>query len=314
MAEKQENKYKISVTGIMDFSNTPFHYYSSRILKNRPTSVAMQDGTALHYAVLEPERFEKEVYVKSFVPEGKILVDTIAELKKYLDCHKVEYKKSAKKPELMELFLVLRTELRDEVPLTKIEIDLIFAEKVRITEGSMSSVLKMRESALAHPWVKSNIDRGEKEVFVNGIIDGVSIRGRLDWAFQSQINQSVITDLKKCRSARRWDWEKTVYDMKYFVQAYLYSELYRQTFGRDVLYAYIPVEGAWPYITEVYAADDAQLDAGERVVKMALARFKKCVDTNHWPAYSDGKVQPCSLPEYGFKNIIAQEEWGEEGY
>lgn len=309
-----KNRYSMAVTGVMDFSITPFHYYNFQILKNRPASNAMLEGRALHLAVLEPEKFESEVYTTTFVPEGKFLYDTIADFKRYLTLHGKEHPKG-KRDDFLKRFLEVRTAVHDESAITKPELDQILAQKTKISEGAYENICSMRDSVLSHPWVKAHIGCGNKEEKLIGEIDGVEIRGRTDWFFQSQrTGQWVIADLKKCRSARRWNWEKTVYENNYFIQAYLYRELFRQNYGEDALYAYIPCEGSAPFITEVYSADDAQIDAGERVVKIALARFKECVDSNKWPAYSDGKVQPCSIPEYGMKNIIALEEWGTEAY
>lgn len=294
-----ENK-TISVSGVMDFCESPFHFYTWNILKDRPESTAMLEGRALHLAVLEPEKFEDQVYTHVRVPNGYHLVDTVDDLKAYIEKRGVPVPKG-KKEVLVNTF----KELRDEFAITKDELLLMYADKTLLTEKSYENTLKMQKSVRAHEFVKRYIDQeGDKELYLKGEVEGVEIRGRIDWVFYSaSMNQYIVNDLKKTTSAKRRDWERTILARKYFIQAWLYMELIRQNFGKDCLYSYVVVEGASPFITEVYAADDGQLDAGEQLTRLKLNQYKKCLDENKWPTYSDGKIQPCSLPKYGFDEI-----------
>lgn len=307
-------KYSISVTGLMDFCITPKHYHSFHIKKEREPSEAMTEGIALHLAVLEPEVFPLRVYTDMVAPEGVAVLRTVSDYRDWLKGTGEKLKSGLAKRELVDLYNQKQLLRKDGTVMREDELEQLYADKIRLTPATMSRVLRMRDSLLEHRFVNKYISNpdAQKEVRVEGVVHGVHVRGRIDWMFYNKdLDRIVIIDVKKCTNASRWQWEKTVYDRRYFIQAYLYSELVKQMFGKDTLYAYAICEGALPFCAEVYAADDGQLDAGEQLSEYQLQRFKECCDSDTWQAYSDGNIQNCSLPKYGYDSIASILEHGE---
>lgn len=89
---------KINVSGIKQFNTSPAYYESCQILNEVEPTKAMDLGTKLHYAILEPEKFEA-----LFCPEpGEIpldVVDTLDDLKEW--CKREGLKVSGTKADLV---------------------------------------------------------------------------------------------------------------------------------------------------------------------------------------------------------------------
>jgi hypothetical protein len=304
--QTEKPKYSITVTGLMDFCESPAHYESFHILKEREPSDAMLEGSAFHLAVLEPEKFDEMVYTKMDPPKGCHIVNTVDELKAYITMK--GGKPKGKKSELIELF----KKCRDEFALLPEEIESKYEGKIKLTDKKYEGMIKGRNKVLSHPTIIKFQDQGlghEKEKKLEGEIEGVHIRGKLDWWFyQQRMDRLIVNDLKRSQSAKSHKWQRTVFDRLYFIQAWVYCELIRQNFQKETLYNYIVSESALPHICEVYAADDAQLDAGERMSRFFLNRFKKCTDANYWPGYSDGTIQPCGMTEFQMQTVLDMTE------
>jgi hypothetical protein len=171
---------------------------------------------------------------------------------------------------------------------------------------------EMRDSLLAHKFVKRYLPYGKKEMFVEGVIEDMHVRGRIDWMIDDPALPYIIcVDVKKTKSAKFLLFRGDIWNRWLFVQAALYSKLLEMQFGRPVLYVWLACESTGPKIVEAYSANEAVLEAGETAYKGALNRLKECFETDEWPGYTNGMVTNMDLPSYGFDKI-AEMDRGED--
>lgn len=296
-----DSTLSISVTGVMDILKSPMHYKAFHIDKLREPSKSMEEGTALHYAVFEPKKFETEVYVNYECPPDYELLRLVDDFKNYLKDKGLPV--SGKKEELVARVLEHRG--NDKV-LTEGEVEALYQDKIRLTETQHQNIIRIRDNALKNKLLAYYRQSGEAKVeqYMKGEIKGVEIRGRLDWmALNKNLNRYIIVDLKKCASAQFRDFQRNMAYMNYHVQAYLYSELVKQNFESESLYAWLACETALPHVCEMYACDEGTLEAGKQITEYAIEVYKECMKTDFWPGYSTGDIQNINLPNWAFDEI-----------
>jgi len=305
--EKIEPKYKASVTGIMDYLISPAHYYSFRVLKEREPSDAMVEGIALHMAVLEPDKFEETVFRKAIpTPKGWQVLRTADDMKIFLKSQ--NEKVTGKKEDLIKRIKEIRDNIKPASPiLFESEFASINSAKMILTEGTYDKIIKIRDKVHAHKFFSHYKGKGTCEQFVEGEIEGVHVRGKIDWNFFiEEMDKFLIMDLKKTTGSDLFTFQKTIWYSRLYVQAWLYCELIRQTHGKESIYGWIAAEGLLPHIVEVYACDEATLEAGEMMARKALRGIKKSIDDNRWPGYSNGDLVNINLPHWAY-DVVSNE-------
>ncbi len=114
-------------------------------------------------------------------------------------------------------------------------------------------------------------------------VDGVEMKARLD----AYTRSGLILDVKTTGFPVD-QFQRQAYNLRYHLQAAIYSEAYRQKYGRDPEgFVFIVVETAPPHGMVCYLADDDFIAAGEAEFKRLLALYKQCQATNQWPGYDD---------------------------
>lgn len=301
--EKADNAYKISVSGVMDFLKSPRHYKAFHIDKLREPSAAMQEGTALHLAVFEPERFETEVVTDYAPPDEITVLKTVDELKAFLadQGEKVKGAKAAllqAAKGLIEERSIVGVMLHDDWMAAQ-------SNKIKLTKSAYDNILRIRDACWEHKSFRHWKGLGEYELLLSAEIEGVTVRGRIDWAFYNdRLNKYLIIDLKKCKSAQFRPFRQHIRQLNYHVQAWLYSELIRQNYDQDTMYAWLAAESALPNCTEMWMATEAMMEGSEMLTRYALNRFKKCKDENSWPGYSDGSIQTMDFEHWYYDEIL----------
>jgi len=298
----EDGTLSITVTGLMDFCKTPKHFKWFQIDKKRKESASMTSGTLLHLSVFEPQRFEDEYYSDVTIPEEFTMLKTVKDLQRFLDSRNVVYKKSASKPELIQIAdPLVQSEEFTYIWDKYIE---TYADKQHVPTGVYDQVMAMTESVHQHPFFNRYVGSGDVETKMTTMINGVEIRGRLDWHFfNERMNYYIVADLKQAVSAQINAFERKCYHEKYFIQAYLYKKMVEELFSKEALYTYIAVEPSAPYICEVYAADDGHLSAAEELVNAKIEQLKYCVKNNFWPGYSDQVLSNIGLPSYAYDAV-----------
>ena len=118
----------------------------------------------------------------------------------------------------------------------------------------------------------------------------------------------ILGDLKTSRNAARPEFEKSILNFGYDVQAAHYLS------GLETLYPieqgdpfrrfiFIVIESEPPHCCALYELDDDSLEEGERKRQVYLRKWRECVESSSWPGYPAG-IQTASLPPWALKNWI----------
>lgn len=111
---------------------------------------------------------------------------------------------------------------------------------------------------------------------------------------------NILPDLKTCDSSHPDDFEKAIAKWGYWSQGAYYLDgckLAGMDFENFVL---IAVEKDYPHAVATYTLDPIALDYGRMVNEKALAIYRECVETGHWPGYSN-EVKYIGLPHWLMK-------------
>jgi hypothetical protein len=116
---------------------------------------------------------------------------------------------------------------------------------------------------------------------------------RLDWINKPK---RVIVDIKKTTDARQHPFTALGYRLGYHMEAawYLYGATQITRIEHRDFY-FICVEDTPPYAVQVYKAGDEMISEGLLDCARALEIYKRCLDTDNWPAYGDD-VKDLGLP------------------
>jgi hypothetical protein len=126
--------------------------------------------------------------------------------------------------------------------------------------------------------------------------DGIWLRSRLDWL---RDDYAAIDDLKTTtRSARGAKWSRgPLFDHGCEVQAAFYRRAVFATTGYEPTFRWLVVETKPPYALQVIEPGPDVLALGEAKVEKAIAIWRRCLETDTWPAY-DTAVYRAELPPW----------------
>lgn len=264
---------------------SPAHYHH-QIFIERAETKAMQAGTAIHMAILEPARFESE-YLVLKKPDGAI--ETVEDIKAAL--------KTAGAPTTgRKEELVLRlAEVAPEIIFWPAEAERLAKEGKRlVTEEQMRTFRGVANAVRAHPAAKRLLRICSTEVSLFWDMEGERCKARVDG-----MTPHCIFDLKKTQDASASEFAKTCAKYGYAFQAAFYRAGYRELTGDDIPFVFIAVEEAAPHGVAVYEPDEDFLEFGEVQFKRAIETLQRCRETQRFPGYqSDGLIEKLSLPKW----------------
>jgi len=264
--EDYHKRPELSNSGLNVFiDETPAHFKYSRENQREPTA-AMKRGTIVHAGVLEPERFlDTHVVMPKFTgytKDGK-LTDSAA-------CTEVKEKIAA--------FLAENS------------------GKVVMDTDLYHQIFGMIGSVLAHPTASKLLQKNQNELSFFAEIDGVKVRCRPDIIREG----NLIADLKTAHDASARGFQKAVAERAYHRQAAIYTDILSQVTGEKYdTFTFIAVEDRPPYAVQVFVLDEASIEKGREEYRLGLAKYRECLLTNNWPAYSN-EAMPLSLPGWKF--------------
>jgi hypothetical protein len=274
--EDYRNLIGINQSSLKDFRINQRRYHHTHVMGNKkPKTKAMDIGSLFHAAVLEPHTIH-EKYISDLMIMEQIL-ENRPDLANVRACK--EYKAWA---ELQEANGV--TVLSHEV---------------------FTSVDSMVQAVYAHPLAKNMLKNGTPEAVMCGVdpVTGLLLKGKADFL----ISDGYIIDMKSTEDASAKEFERSVYNLDYYVQAAFYLHLARICYGNHFKsFLYCAVEKSAPYEIAIYNLDDGALDAGERVMRRDLRMLRDSIEKNKWLGYGDG-IQSITLPSYAWpqlENII----------
>lgn len=163
------------------------------------------------------------------------------------------------------------------------------AGKAIINTEDEETLLKMRESIMAHP-LASKLAKGltHKEFAVLGSIetnDGyVRLKGLIDGYCETE---GYIVDYKTCEDASPLGFIKAIRDRRYDLQSVQYPWLLKNAQMKVTDFYFICVEKVPPYAVGVYRIElDYLIETGKRWA-WAIGDFCVCQRDGKYPAYSD---------------------------
>lgn len=213
----------LSYSGINDLMISPLRYWARHIDPKREVTVptpAMQFGSALHAAVLEPDSFDSR-YCEKFVPPEDALV-TVSDLRGWLKDHGIK-PAGTRKDDLIEqvqnktVGAVIASELAGEYEECRYGL-------VQFPREDWRNILAAARALADEPLLAEILDAkdGRVEVEFQEEYNGIQIKGRMDW-----VTPTATLDVKTITTRNKEPFDKAVtkaiWFEGYYRQAYLYS-------------------------------------------------------------------------------------------
>lgn len=307
----------ISSHGLNALSRSPLHYWSYYKNPERPPqkeTPTQKIGTAIHKAILEPDKFEKEYVQEPQLVDYKGVLDKLEDYKER--AKQLGLPVSGTKGALK--YKITQAETLQDAPGSVFWDDLVGT----VTQGRISlSKLEYRACrgisyrVHKHPAASKIFSSGipETSIFWTDNDTGVSCRGRIDWLQPEvdDITYITIADIKSTQNASPISFQRDVFKYGYHIQAAMYWD------GLATL-GYYPqsfVFSAWekkpPFATALYYMTEELLEAGRKEYKKLLKIYAECLNTDNWPGYSNS-IEPLLLPEWYGKTEVSDEQEGDD--
>lgn len=289
----------LSPSRLLDFMESPRYYNWVHNLGNKPkASKAMEDSRMVHKYILEPESFN-ELYVDYFGDVEPL--ETVDQIKAYLDAAGHSYKKTAKKAELVNEVL----SFNPQAPIYDHVLNILKDEgKILIDSNQLKMLADLKDLFFENSFIKSALSGGEAEqlLWVYDETAGVIWRFKPDYIKQIN-NKLVVTDIKKIPSTKKQYFDRWLYTSQAYVQMAIYRECLRMIKNSDPMVMIAAYEIDEPYAVEVYHIDEGALSAGWIVARKKAIEFVECVTNNYWPTEGRGRIQSGQLPAWALNQI-----------
>lgn len=222
-----------------------------------PPTPALELGRAIHLAILEPDRFEKEVI------RGLTKPDSDAPLERRSNRDKAAWA---------------------EFENRHADKQILRAEDYRLCQS-------MRRAAWKHPLARAILGaEGARELacVYDDPDTGVRCKIRPDLVLVHEGHRTVV-DVKSALDASPRGFGRQAANLGYYQQAWMYSH------GLDVLrpaatgFLWLAIEKEPPFEVAIYEATVDVLELGKRAYDRQIAAWKRCNETGEWPGYNDTK-------------------------
>lgn len=211
---------------------------------------AMALGSAVHCAILEPEKFKTRYGI---VPDD------------------VDRRSAAGKQRYGDLVAQFGDRLIGESEYHEI-------------------IVPMREAVVAHSvggLMLREAEFVEGSVFWRDETTGIGRKARIDGY---SLELRTIFDLKTTADASRDEFASSIYRLGYHRQGAFYTEALRRFGQNVEHFVIVCVEKKPPFAVATYRLTNEALLAGEVEVRRLLKVYDKCVQTDQWPGYSEKLV------------------------
>lgn len=197
---------------------------------------------------------------------------------------------------------VAEAEARGAIPLKPAEYD---------------TITEMRLALEAHPVASKLFARGsgtpEQTIVWQDHRTGIMRRLRLDWLPNklSSAGRLLLPDYKTIRSAEPSEIEKSIHNYGYHMQGDWYVDgVLSNGIAESVAFLLVCQEKTPPYVVTVVQIHPDTLLAGHVLNEFAIETYLDCVNSSHWPGYSD-KVVPARLPAWAETQFERARERGD---
>lgn len=263
-AEIYHQSVGISQSGLWQIRKSPAHFKCYRQEERRPTA-AMQLGSMIHSAILEPKDFDAiyciEPKIDKRTKEGKAahaawLVDNVGKIG-------VDQETMT---QVLELADVARTH------------------------------------PLVVPFIADSTN--EVCAYWKDYETGAICRMRADGITELPNYGNVIFDIKTTEDASYKSFASSIANYGYYLQAAYYLAGLSQIMKEEVkAFVFIVIEKNPPYGIQLYTASQTMLDAGKSLMRSLLNRYVHCLATDEWPGYPTC-IQEIDLPAWYSNELI----------
>ena len=143
-------------------------------------------------------------------------------------------------------------------------------------------ITKLQKSVWMHDVATQLLDKGSPEGVLRADYCGVPCQIRMDW-FSPEYG---LVDLKTCDSLKWFENDCRRYG--YLYQMAFYHAVIEKALDASVPVHIIAVEKNEPFSTGVWELSPGVLEEAKQVNEAALARYRKCLYTGHWPTGYEG--------------------------
>lgn len=264
----------IGASGLLLIDDAPAKYWEKYINPDREPekeSPAKKKGRVIHSACLEPHLFDERYAV---MPDGL----------------------TRQSKEGRNLYA-----------------ELIGNGKEVISNDDLNDALRINKAFNNNPFIQ-NIRKFnpiiEKSFFIKDEKRGIQIKIKPDIWIEpcSEYPNGKVIDPKSTESASPKAFGKSVWNYKYYVQAYLYPKVLQQIYKtkEPPPFSWYAQEKDAPYLSAVYDNTAELVAWGEQETERLLDIASECFKTNKWLGY-DVSPSPVELPQWALREITASE-------
>jgi exodeoxyribonuclease VIII len=262
----------VSASGLKKIKKSPLHFKEEKTVQTD----AMVFGTAYHTFILEPDKFEDEIFV--FDP--------------------------MKRPDPTKNFNATVNKAWKN--------DIYLQHETVITLEQFEQIKAMKERLFKNIYVKYLFRKGEAEksfMFDTTTFEGkpLGIKIRPDYI---KANKRVVVDLKTTSDASELGFQKNAANFDYHIQAALYADLIEKYYNDGLSWSFIFVaqEKVFPYAYGVYEASHQFISQGRYEYEQLLLLYQQCKENDKWPGYQvfvENKfgIKEFSLPPWAIREI-----------
>lgn len=181
--------------------------------------------------------------------------------------------------------------------------------KTPLLRDEYEQVLGMAKAIRANPLAAALFDpdhgRPEQSGYWIDKPTSITRRFRVDWLPESNGARLLVPDLKTTVDASPRAISKTMANFSYGSQASWYEEGLRALgVAESPVFLFVFVEKVPPYVVTVAQPSAEVLAWGQRRNRRAIELYKRCIDTDTWPGYSDDVVH-IDLPRWAANDEAA---------
>lgn len=259
----------LSASGIKLLLRSPLHYKMDRETPREATP-AMQIGTAVHMAILEPERYVSDVAI---IPADAPRRPTAAQ-------------QNAARPSpatvaAMQWWAAFETE---------------HAGKLMLSAADGERVGKMAASVRRHPIHAAMMEEGgdsEVSMFWRDARHDIACKARFD-----RLAGGFAYDVKSCQDASPDGFARAVAAFRYHLQAAWYSNGYEHVANESLrAFVFVAVESEAPHACAAYVLEPNAILFGHDQNERAMLLYAQAKKSGYWRGYSE-RVNPIILPRW----------------
>jgi exodeoxyribonuclease VIII len=259
----------LSASGIKRVLQSPMHYRYDQDNPSEPTD-SMLIGTALHMAVLEPDRFAADLLV---IPDDAPKRPTAVQRR--------ALKPSPAALESIRFWSDFEASAQGKLVLN--------AEQLAQVRGMAGAVQR-------HPAHGELLRDGAAEVSMqwrDARLD-IPCKARFDYLR----DDGIAIDVKSCVDASPEGFARAVTSFKYHYQNAWYNTAHEHLRDASLrAFVFIAVENTAPYGCAAYVIEPNAIAFGARRCEDAMLLYKQSLDTGYWRSYPE-RVQPIVLPRW----------------